>query len=255
MSKGELLNEVTGYREKSIVGDHKDHGKIGKDGFMKLLTTQLQNQNPLDPMDQSKFAADLAQFSQLEQMQNMNTTLSDVFQNNGDKEKFYAASFLGKEIFTAGSSVKVNDVGQKSDINFTLDNSAKKAMVRLFDGKNNMIRQIDLNELPKGQNTIIWDGVGSDGQPVSKGDYRIAVLAWDDNFERIPVDIKAKGVVKGVEFDKNGETVLIVDNKKVYLRDVQSFRLPQQKKVMHNGNIGAQRAANTYKNTAAEGLH
>jgi len=72
-SIGDELNGVAGIREESKFVDAKNHNKMDKDSFMKLLAFQMSNQDPMSPMDQKQFAADLAQFSQLEQLTNMNT--------------------------------------------------------------------------------------------------------------------------------------------------------------------------------------
>ena len=89
---------------------------MGKDEFLKLLTVQLQNQDPLKPVDQKKFAADLAQFSQLEQLANMNTKLDSMNENVPVESKFYGASFLGKIVTTSGSTIMHDGKPGKSNI-------------------------------------------------------------------------------------------------------------------------------------------
>ena len=91
--------------------DAKTHNKMGKDEFLKLLTVQLNNQDPLKPVDQKKFAADLAQFSQLEQMANMNTKLESIQANKNAESKFYGASFLGKIVRTKGTTIEHDGSG------------------------------------------------------------------------------------------------------------------------------------------------
>ena len=73
----QLINNATGYKPKSIYQD-KPHNQMGKDEFLKLLTYQLQNQDPMNPMDQSKMTGELAQFSQLEQLSNLNSKRSVI---------------------------------------------------------------------------------------------------------------------------------------------------------------------------------
>ena len=105
--------------------DSKKHNKMGKDEFLKLLTVQLQNQDPLKPVDQKKFAADLAQFSQLEQLANMNTKLDSMNENVPVESKFYGASFLGKIVTTSGSTIMHDGKPGAKAISFDLPKKNK----------------------------------------------------------------------------------------------------------------------------------
>ena len=97
--KERLINNLTGYKPKNdLYVDGKKHNKMGKDEFLKLLTYQLQNQDPLKPMEQTQMAGELAQFSQLEQLSNLNSKFEKMGNNQKVEDKFYGASFLGKEI-------------------------------------------------------------------------------------------------------------------------------------------------------------
>ena len=155
---GEVLNRLSGNKGISSDGvkyvDGKKHNKMGKNEFLKLLSYQLQNQDPLDPMDQKKFAADLAQFSQLEQMTNMNTSIQKLTGNTPTQNKFYAASFLGKEVTTAGTSIKYDGLSRDTNLPFVLPKSASKAIVKILDKNRQLIKQIEVENLPKGFNSI-----------------------------------------------------------------------------------------------------
>ena len=72
---GEVLNDIAGAKQEQKFVDKDQHNRLDKNAFLKLLSTQLANQDPLKPMDQKKFAADMAQLAQLEQMTNMNTKM------------------------------------------------------------------------------------------------------------------------------------------------------------------------------------
>ena len=223
---GDSLNDIAGVdmEEREFV-DRKEHNKMGKDGFLKLLSHQLANQDPLKPMDQKQFAADLAQFSQLEQMTNMNNKLDGLGSNAPTETKFYGASFLGKEVLTNGSSVQYD--GQSRDVNvpFYLEKPAKNVLLNIYDSKRQLIAQIEKESMGQGQQTISWDGKQNDGIRAVKDSYTIEVRAWDQEMNQFKAKTKSKGVVQGVDFE-NGETVLTLETgKKVFLRDVDSFKL------------------------------
>ncbi len=230
-SVGDELNRLTGLKtsSKKFV-DQKKHNQMGKDGFLKLLTHQLKNQDPFKPQDQKQFASELAQFSQLEQLSNVNNKLENLNRNGPGQSKFHGASFLGKEIITNGTSVKVSEAGEKIDLPFHLAKPAAKAIVRVYDNKNQLIKQMNLDTRGAGQQSVTWNGSQEDGFEAAKGIYRFEVRAWDENFNEFKAETKARGLVTSVSFE-NGETILEVDGKKkVFLRDVDSFKLPQEHK-------------------------
>lgn len=223
-SVGDEINRVTGYRENSKFVDAKEHNKMGKDGFMKLLAHQLSNQDPMNPMDQKDFAADLAQFSQLEQMTNMNATLKEQNTNANAEKQFYGASFLGKKVTTRGTSLKYTGE-EKVQVPFNLPKDAARVIVRIVDEKNQLVKQLDMDKLNKGSQSIEWDGIATDNAPAQKGDYQVQVYAWDENMQPFAGETKSSGLVTGVTFE-NGETILKVDGKKsIFLRDVESFEM------------------------------
>lgn len=222
--KERLLNKITGYKPKSIYSD-KPKDQIGKDEFLKLLTHQLKNQDPMNPMEQNKFAAELAQFSQLEQLSNINTKF-DTFNNNKAMEtQFYGASFLGKEVVTSGQTMNFQGEGTEANIMFRLDKNAERVLARVFDKQNNIVGEVWKENIGRGNQTFTWDGYMLDGQPAGKGDFNVRIFAWDKNSDPINVETKVTGTVESVFFE-NGETVLQVDGKKVFLRDVDSFHQP-----------------------------
>ena len=217
---GDKLNQMAGVKTESRFVDQKEHNKMGKDGFLRLLSHQLQNQDPLKPMDQKSFAADLAQFAQLEQMTNINHKMTEQNKGAPTENKFYGASFLGKEILTKGTSIKFESEQDSTDIPFHLPKFAKKVMIRFYDAGNQLVGQLDHDSIGAGTHTLKWDGVGYNGYHVGKGDFRAEVRAWDQELKEFPGETKSKGLITGVSFE-NGETVFTLKSgKKAKLRDV-----------------------------------
>jgi flagellar basal-body rod modification protein FlgD len=236
---GDKLNKLAGVKTESRFVDQKNHNKMGKDGFLKLLSHQLQNQDPLKPMDQKSFAADLAQFAQLEQMTNINAKMTENNKGAPTQNKFYGASFLGKEILTKGTSINFERENEATDIPFHLPQFAKKVMIRFYDQGNQLVGQLDHEALGAGTHTLKWDGVGYNGFHVGKGSFRTEVRAWDQQLEEFPGETKSKGLITGVSFE-NGETVFTLKSgKKAFLRDVESFKMleAQKAKALPKTNI------------------
>lgn len=219
--RGNLLNDMTGFVPDSKVKNLKDHNKMGKTEFLELLTHQLQNQDPLNPMDQTKMTAELAQFSQLEQLTNLNTKFDGISRNDNMEAKFYGAGFVGKEVVTRGNSVHLGTEG-KADVLFKIPQEAARLLVRIHDSKGNQVGEVWKQNVGRGNQNFTWDGMGMDGTRQPEGNYQTTVFAWDEANVAIKTETVVTGVVESVYFE-NGETVLNVDGKKVFLRDVDSF--------------------------------
>lgn len=227
---GKKLNDIIGYDDADQFVDRKNHNKMDKDAFLKLLSVQLQNQDPSKPMDQKQFSADLAQFSQLEQLTSMNEKLKGMGDNAPVENKFYGASFLGKKVLTTDSTLKYDGKGGAIDIPFYLPKNAENVLVRIYDSRNQMVSQFTAESMGRGSQSLRWDGHQLDGTPAVKDNYRIEVTGWDKQMDKFKGVTKAEGVVTGVAFE-DGETVLTVDgDKKVFLRDAVSFSLAGNEK-------------------------
>lgn len=225
---GDELNKIVGVKPEQRFVDKKEHETLGKDGFMKLLAHQLKNQDPMKPMDQKDFSSNLAQFSQLEQLTALNKKFDGMNANNDNEKRFQGASYLGKKVVTSGTTIEYAGEGDNVQLPFHLDRAAKNVMIRIYDAKNQMIGKIDQEDLGKGQQGVTWDGIGLDGQIAPKDTYHFDVIAFDDKNEKFMGATRAEGTVTGVHFE-NGETILdLAAGKKVFLKDVESFSLPEK---------------------------
>ncbi len=238
-SIGDKLNRLVNYKGKGNVKfvDRATHNKLGKDGFMKLLAFQLQNQDPMKPMEQKEFSSQLAQFSQLEQLTNMNKNMEKAYSNIPIQNKFFGMSFIGKQVETAGSSVRYTGIENELKLPFYLTNSAKKGLINIYDSKNQLIKQVEFENLPKGGHHLLWDAVGEDGHKITKGDYRFHIKAYDDSMQEFPVETRTKGIVTGVNFDLKEPILTIDGDKQVYLRDIKNFNSISNNNVEVNEEI------------------
>ncbi len=232
----DLINKATGYKPKDELFKEGPHNQMGKDEFLKLLTFQLQHQDPMNPMDQGKMTGELAQFSQLEQLSNLNKKFDEGNKTKAIEDKFYAASFVGKKVVTAGSSIHLKNSGDPGDVLFKLDGSASRVMIRVLDEKNNIMGEIWKEGLSQGSHQVTWDGVALDGSPAVKGTYHAQVKAWDELGDEVSARTEATGVVQSVSFDQ-GEPILTVNGQKIYLRDVQSFHTPETTTHSENNSV------------------
>lgn len=212
---GDILNKLSGRGKNGVkYVDRSKHNVLGKNEFIKLLAHQIANQDPFKPMDQKKFTGELAQMSQLEQLSNINESLKKDKDIVNVANKFYSASFLGKKVTTAGTSLNYDGKTSSTELPFYLSKNAKNVMLRIFDSKNQLIAQIEKENMPMGDNKILWDGTRLDKVRAAKGKYTVQVKAWDNLMDEFNGETKTFGVVTGVSF-KNGEALLKIDGEKI----------------------------------------
>lgn len=225
----ENLNKLAGNSTNTGIKyvNRADKEKLDKDGFLKIFTSQLTNQDPFNPMDQKDMTAELAQMGALEQMTNMNAKLEKLVENPKIQNQLVGATFLGKEITTSGTSIDFNGGNGGVEIPINLPMYGKTVSVRISDAKGQMIKQIELENLPKGTHNIQWDGKKEDNTLVDKGSYNISVFAKDESLQGFNGETKLRGKVTGVKF-VNGDLVLSIDgSKQVFLKDVESLEEPK----------------------------
>jgi flagellar hook assembly protein FlgD len=188
-----LVDNLTGYREKTVYRNGP-HNQMGKNEFLKLLSHQLRNQDPMNPMDQNKFSAELAQFAQLEQLSNLNTKFDKMNPNVNTEDKFYGASFLGKEVITSGTTVNYKGGGDKADLYFNLAEPADKMVLRIIDKNGNIVNEFWREKMSAGAHKLYWDGYDLAGNPENAGEFNIKVQAWIKR--GLPLQLKLKFKVK-----------------------------------------------------------
>lgn len=243
---GDTLNQIAGNKPESRFVDRRKKEELGQDGFMKLLAHQLKNQDPMKPMDQKDFSANLAQFSQLEQLTAMNKKMDSVNQNALDDKRVQGASFLGRKVVTAGTTIDYKGDGKDAKIPFYLDQPAKTAIINILDNKNQLVARIERENLNKGMQDVVWDGIDFGGQVAAKETYHFEVIGFDENNNKFNGSTRSEGLVQGVHFE-DGETVLdLANGKKVFLKDVQSFSVAENLDSGKNIPALQKQAAQTY---------
>ncbi|MFQ5509018.1 MAG: flagellar hook assembly protein FlgD [Leptospirillia bacterium] len=197
---------------------------LGKNEFLLLLTTQMKHQDPLSPMDNTEFTAQLAQFSSLEQLFDVNKNLNGLTQTQAPAGMASVAGFLDKEILAEGNRVLLDGEGA-SPIQFELEGPGDIVTVAISDTNGNPVRNISLGGRPAGANEAAWDGLDNYGNPVAPGTYRYNVLAQDSQQASVGAFTQVRGVVTGAAYE-NGEPFLVVGQRRVALTDVMAVKTP-----------------------------
>lgn len=189
--------------------------------FLTLLTTQLKNQNPLDPMDTNQFTQQLVQFAGVEQQLKSNDRLDSILAASKSASTASATSYIGKTVTTDGVSAQL----QSGSATWTLDpaRAAPKAAITISDSKGNVVATQNV-ALTAGSQAFTWNGKTSAGLTAPAGTYSIKVAAVDATGSNVAVDTSVSGTV--TEVDLSGDSpMLLIGTQKVPLSSVQQIGL------------------------------
>ncbi len=224
---GDTLNKVADpnyvdpAKKMRTVGD----SQLGKDAFMTLLLTQMKNQDPTNPLKSHEMAAQLAQFTSLEKLNNINEGIAALRKDNQPDHNFQALAFIGKTVTMDNSKIARTDENESHDLRFTVSQDAQKANVEIRDEAGNTIRKLEMKNLKAGANSISWNGKTEEGGTAPKGDYTLNVEALASNGKKLYVQTKADGVITGVNFTTHGAQ-LMMGKQVINLSDVKSISDP-----------------------------
>lgn len=197
-------------------------GLLGKDDFLKLLVMQLRFQDPLSPMKGTEFAAQLAQFSSVEQLFNINANILQSIDVNAllsrSVNNALAATFVDKEVRASADAFQYNGSGDVQ-LGYNLLSSADTVVVKVYDGAGTLVKTLTGTGMSKGDNTFTWDGKNEQGQPAAPGRYTFTVEAKDSNGASISASRFIFGVVTGVRFKADG-TFFVVGGVEISLSDI-----------------------------------
>ena len=189
------------------------------DTFLSILTTQLKNQNPLDPMDTNQFTQQLVQFTGVEQQLKTNEFLEAMMLANQNAGSSQAVGYIGKVVTASGSKSELVD--GKAQWHVATDKAATiTATVRDMQGNVVFAHQ---GSVPQGESIFTWDGIGSSGTRQPDGPYSITIEGRDGNGKLVNVATEMTGEVTGVDLT-GSEPVLIVGTARVNLSSVMSIR-------------------------------
>ena len=199
--------------------------QLGKDDFLRLLTVQLQYQDPLEPLKNTEFIAQMAQFSSLEQLQNMNqslgqnlgveTQLHTAFQNN------LATSLVGKEVEIPTREIEFDGTAE-SDLTYRLGEGSRSARLSILDARGSLVREFELDASSR-YGTITWDGKSEAGSEVPSGAYLAVIQAEDAGGNLVDSQTLKSARVQAVRYRDGGARIL-ADGREFALEELSGVR-------------------------------
>lgn len=222
-AKASIVDGMLDVASTTVTGDRNSPlfqptNELGKQDFLKLLVAQLQFQDPLNPMENTEFIAQLAQFSSLEGNNNIETAinnLDDSFDEVVDAQSYSAqsmtnasaVSLIGKDIRLLMDAFSyMGTAGEEAELRIHLGN-AESAVVNIVDSSGETVRKI-VTEGKDGENstTIFWDGLRDDGKRADPGKYQIVIEGQDTNTALYAF---VQDMVEGVRFSAEGPLVKV----------------------------------------------
>ncbi|QVQ28744.1 flagellar hook capping FlgD N-terminal domain-containing protein [Achromobacter deleyi] len=181
-----------------------------QDQFLKLLVTQLQNQDPLNPMQNAELTSQLAQISTVEGITNLKNTMLAISGQIDVSQSMNAVSMIGKGVLIPGAKVKVGVDAENpaervvTPYGLDLQGDANKVQVRISDSNGAVVRTIEMGEQKTGVYTLDWDGKNDSGVALEAGAYTVSVLATDADGQKVNSEVLSYGLVKSVAYSTNG---------------------------------------------------
>lgn len=178
--------------------------------FLSLLTTQLKNQDPLNPMDSTQFTSQLVQFTGVEQgiLQNQNLQQLIALQNNTQLAN--DVGYLGTQVNDSGDKVVLTN--HSGTINYDVTNAATaKVVITIKDSNGNVVNTLTNSSPTSGQQSVQWTGTNSAGTVVADGTYNVTVQGFDAQGNPVTVTTGTTGTVTNVSM-VNGQAMLTLSN-------------------------------------------
>lgn len=192
----------------------KNTNELGQAAFLELMITQMNNQNPLSPQDNSEFVAQLAQFSSVEGLERLNKSFNSFMSNNA----LQASSLVGRSVNVESEKstlVKGGIVAGSAELAY----STKNLSISIYDEKGTLVQKIPVNEVPKGEMVFRWDGQNievngelldweaSESEIATVGEYRFEITA-DQNGKNEALKTSLSANVNSVTIGENGALIL-----------------------------------------------
>ena len=181
--------------------------ELDKNAFLLLMLTELQHQDPLEPLKNKDLIAQLSQLTALEQIMNMSKAVQEFVEAQQMVNPAQLASLIGKYVVMRSNEISVQNEEAESIV-FNLDEPAH-VVIRIYDENDNLIREEDLGIVEEGMHAWVWDARNNDGVPVPDGTYKYKVVRVDGTNEEEIGGLEG-GIVEAVQI-KDGKAYVLVN--------------------------------------------
>ncbi len=203
---GTSKNFIAGLQQNSNPASSAPSNKLGQTDFLRLLTTQLQNQDPSKPMDPTSFVTDLTQMNQLESTNSMNDSIMAMTRGFQAMQTLQASSLIGKNVQAVGSELS-HTSGKPTDIRLSLAQPLTDVKVIISDAQG-MVKELSAGSLPSGDKTLSWNGKDDVGAIRDSGQYELTVYGTDAKGDLQSINTIVPSKVNSISVNKDGSMTL-----------------------------------------------
>jgi len=197
--------------------------KLGQDEFLKLMITQLQNQDPLQPMDDGQFIGQMAQFSTVEEIGGMSKSLESLAETLTASTALQASTMVGRSVLVEGNAGQLTE-GQTMKGGVELPVPINNGFVQIFDGSGQLVREMPLGPQGQGVANFEWDGAMSDGSPADPGTYFVSAGFMNgETEEALPTYITSRVESVTLNAGGSGAEITTADGQKVSLSQIKAI--------------------------------
>ncbi len=189
--------------------EEEKSNELGQSAFLELMITQLNNQDPLSPQDNTEFVAQLAQFSSVEGIERLNNTMDSVASTFRSSQALQASAMVGRKVHVPGNTATLQEGSTITGI-ADLESSTNNMVINVYDRIGTLVRRIDLGATAQGEINFEWDGKNDEDIPMPAGAYRIEAVA-DIGGESTTLPLAVSANVNSVTIGKNNDLTLNVE--------------------------------------------
>jgi len=186
----------------------KDKTKLGQDDFLKLMVTQLRNQDPFKPMENGDFIAQMAQFSSVSGIDSLQKSFTNFVSSMQSNQALQASTMVGRDVLIASDSVALDANGSPVSGVVKLPNSAGNVRIGILGASGELLRNIHLGNQNAGDVAFSWDGLDEDGNQLPPGRYSLAALAGDGE-QSFGLDTFVNAHVDSVSMNQQNRTLTL----------------------------------------------
>ncbi|MBC17898.1 MAG: flagellar hook capping protein [Desulfovibrio sp.] len=223
---------ILGAQEERLAASNTPENKtsMDQDDFLTILVAQLTHQDPLSPMQDTDMTSQLAEFSSLEQLTNINEGITGLNDNMTQNDMLSAVSFIGKEIKAEGYRVSIDD-GDVSSIYYGFGEPVSSIMMNIYDSEGAIIRTVELGSKKAGSYQYEWDGKNEKGEVMPDGSYGIGMLGEDAEGKPVMVQTEISGKVDAVVNEGGTQYLRLKDGRFVSFLNVKEIVDPGSEQV------------------------